>query len=512
MNVQFSQYLRGASERLDPDRRASLGQFMTPIPIAEFMASLFRKWPEECRVLDPGAGLGSLTQAFARRYMERRASSGRLHLTAYEVERVLLPTLAQTLGQVSKLAPAGAVVDTEIVAGDFIEEGSFAASFGSRSFTHAILNPPYKKIRADSDYRKRLRMVGVETGNLYTAFLAIAIAMTEAGGEIVAIIPRSFCNGMYFRPFRRWLLGRVALRHIHVFESRNKAFGEDDVLQENIIVHLEKGGAVAPVTISTSHGPTFEDYEEKAVPHAEVVRPGDEEQFIHVPTFEVMSSGKLFTQSLAELGLDVATGPVVDFRLREHSLPRPRAGSVPLLYPHHFAGGKLHWPKEHKKPNALLVNDSTDKWLMPRGWYAITKRFSAKEERRRIVAYVVDPRDLPFEKYGFENHLNVVHAGRAGIEEHIARGMAVFLNSTIVDQQFRNFSGHTQVNATDLRAMKYPDKKTLIRFGRWAANKQTMSQGEIDAIVETADGDQGRANQGSTRPPRRNRHAKGAGK
>ena len=78
--------------------------------------------------------------------------------------------------------------------------------------------------------------------NLYTAFLGLVVALTKEGGEIVAIIPRSFCNGVYFRPFRKWLLRNVAIKHIHVFESRAKAFKEDEVLQENIIIHLERGG------------------------------------------------------------------------------------------------------------------------------------------------------------------------------------------------------------------------------------------------------------------------------
>ena len=53
-----------ASSRLDPVQRAKLGQFMTPSTIGNFMASLFRKWPSEVRLLDPGAGIGSLTEAF----------------------------------------------------------------------------------------------------------------------------------------------------------------------------------------------------------------------------------------------------------------------------------------------------------------------------------------------------------------------------------------------------------------------------------------------------------------
>ena len=223
----------------------------------------------------------------------------------------------------------------------------------------------------------------------------------------------------------------------------------------------------------------------RLLPFEKIVQVGDFEQFIHVPTFDADKT--LGQCTLAELGLDVATGPVVDFRLKEHLLYTPETGSVPLLYSHHFLGGELRWPREHKKPNAILVNGETRKWLMPNGWYTITKRFSAKEEKRRIVAHVVDPGKLPYELYGFENHLNVIHSKKCGIEPDLARGLALFLNTTIVDQHFRNFSGHTQVNATDLRSMKFPRMEALLYFGRWAAKHHSLTQDEIDAFFDGGD-------------------------
>jgi adenine-specific DNA-methyltransferase len=84
-------------------------------------------------------------------------------------------------------------------------------------------------------------LVGIETVNLYTAFVALTVLLMAKGGEIVAIIPRSFCNGSYYRPFRNLILRTCSIRQLHLFESRKKAFQDDDVLQENIISHLIKG-------------------------------------------------------------------------------------------------------------------------------------------------------------------------------------------------------------------------------------------------------------------------------
>ncbi len=158
----------------------------------------------------------------------------------------------------------------------------------------------------------------------------------------------------------------------------------------------------------------------------------------------------------------------MDFRLRAHTLPSPREDSAPLLYAHHFRDGHLVWPITHKKPNALALTPETRKALLPSGFYTLTRRFSSKEERRRLVAFVVDPAELPHPLYGFENHLNIFHADKAGLPEDLARGLAVYLNSSVADQAFRVFSGHAQVNAGDLRALRYPDRATLTAYGRRA--------------------------------------------
>jgi adenine-specific DNA-methyltransferase len=477
---EIDEVRREATGKLDPKRRGALGQFMTPSAIANFMASMFKKWPDRVDLLDPGAGIGSLTQAFARKFSERAGSGRGLSVRTYEIEPVLVGYLSE---QLEALREAGA--HAELIERDFIREGAFALSFGGGLYSHAILNPPYKKIGASSEYRLLLRRFGVETVNLYTTFLALAVALTKEGGEIVAIIPRSFCNGMYFRPFREWLLKNVAIRHIHVFESRTKAFQEDEVLQENIIIHFERGAAQERVMISTSHDATFGDYVERLMAFEEIVRPNDAESYIHIPTTELEGGDALFTHTLEDLALSVSTGPVVDFRVRDNWLSKPQKKSAPLLYAHHFAKGEFRWPREHKKPNAVRVNADTKKWLMPAGWYTITKRFSSKEERRRLVAYVVDPKTLPFEYYGFENHLNVLHWKKRGISDDMAQGLALFLNATVTDQHFRNFSGHTQVNATDLRTMRFPSKKILMQFGKWAGKHPGASQPQIDSFIES---------------------------
>ena len=175
-----------------------------------------------------------------------------------------------------------------------------------------------------------------------------------------------------------------------------------------------KGGEQRSVAITASFDAEFEDLTWRAAEFAQVVRPDDPDQFISIATTDsaqlVLDRLSVFTSSLDDLGLSVSTGPVVDFRLRDDLRPLPEPGAHPLIYPAHFSRGFVSWPKPAgRKPNAIAETDASRPWLMPNGWYVLTRRFSAKEEKRRIVAAIHEPSRVPGERIGFENHLNVFH-------------------------------------------------------------------------------------------------------
>lgn len=487
---QLLEYADSVRRKIAPltalKHKVEFGQFMTPSSVARFMASLFpASTLQTCTLLDAGAGVGALSCAFLDRWAVGGFGFAKVEVSAYEIDPILRAHLAQTLAAYGERLN----VEPQIMADDFIEHAAMLTKQEQGGFTHVIMNPPYKKINSQSKHRLTLRSVGIETVNLYSAFVALAVALAAQGGQIVAIIPRSFCNGPYYRPFRNFILERAAIRHMHLFDSRSKAFKDDDVLQENIILLLERGGQQSDVTVSTSTDDSFADLVTHIHPFNRIVFPDDSERFIHVPTSlerNVIELSTTIRCSLEDVGIKISTGPVVDFRLKEHLCGMPEPGTVPLLYPAHFSGQNIEWPKPGiKKPNAIQRNAETEKWLYPKGFYCVVRRFSSKEENRRIVASVVQPDTFGnAEMLGLENHLNVYHENKHGLPEALARGLAIYLNTTGVDENFRRSSGHTQVNATDLKMMKYPSRKALMALGEWARHCGEPTQNMIDEQLD----------------------------
>jgi adenine-specific DNA-methyltransferase len=226
----------------------------------------------------------------------------------------------------------------------------------------------------------------------------------------------------------------------------------------------------------------------REVDYEQVVKPTDPELIIHIATSDmdqfVLDRLAFFQHSLEDLGIAVSTGRVVDFRAKEFLRADPDPGTMPLIYPTHFDEGFVRWPKlRGKKPNAIVLAPRTEPLLLPSGTYVLVKRFSAKEEPRRVVAAIYDPKRIPSLYVGFENHLNVYHRGNAGLPMELAKGLAVFLNSTLVDSYFRQFNGHTQVNAADLRMLKYPSLEVLQALGV-GVDEKFPSQKKIDDVLE----------------------------
>jgi len=438
--------------------------------------------------------MGILSAAFVRRQLLRDTPPAHIEVTAYELDEALIAGLQKTLEFCRTACEArGVEFCADIRNADFLAEATEMLRndfFSARPqmFDAAIVNPPYGKLSTASPAYRLLRSVNAQTTNLYAAFLNLIIGLLKRGGELVAITPRSFCNGPYFKPFRQNLLRQMSLRDIHIFDSRTAAFKHDNVLQENIILHAVKDVEVSRVIrVSQSGGAVGDAIRTRTLPASEVVLLDDPEVFIHIPT----SSQHLAARdqvsrlggTLSTLGLRVSTGRVVDFRARENLRHAPSESTAPLIYPCHFDGLFVRWPKlPSRKPNAIEDNDDTANLLVPEGVYVLTKRFTSKEERRRVVACIYEPDRVAPGPVGFENHLNYIHANGRGLELVLAKGIWAFLNSSALDWYFRQFNGHTQVNATDLRNVRFPTPAQLWKLG-CRIGDDTLRQEQIDELV-----------------------------
>jgi adenine-specific DNA-methyltransferase len=274
---------------------------------------------------------------------------------------------------------------------------------------------------------------------------------------------------------------------LHTFESRSTVFSDTGVLQENLVMSATRGGARGKVVLSVSHGHTDQPTEH-VVGYQEIVRPGDPHQFLRIAAGEEATTVAELMASmpaaLADLDVQVSTGRVVDFRSRENLREGAEDDCVPLIYPGNLRNGAVDWPRDIRKAQGFAVLSEADrKLLVPSGYYVAVKRFSAKEERRRIVAAVWDPRANGATDVAFENHLNILHYKGAGLDHALAVGLSLWLNSSLVDQFFRTFSGHTQVNATDLRSLRFPALETLRALGADRAIR-LPEQREVDRLVQ----------------------------
>lgn len=489
-HVQIATELLHSAERrrvstlagIDLNRQSEFGQYFTPDRAAQLVASL-PKVPGlgRLRILDPGAGSGSLTAALVARLIST-SSNASLHVTAVEIDEAVLPALHATLDDCAAAAKQAGITFTYAVHGiNFLTQSD---TLGGR-FDIVIMNPPYSKMAVHSRERLDVAKRFVESPNLYAAFMAVGASLLDKYGQLVAIVPRSFTNGTYFQPFRNYLLDRVAIDRIHIFGSRSSVFADTGVLQENIVLSATRGGIEGAVRISTSLSHT-DELVERVVDYVEIVHPSDENRYVRIPSTggesEIVEQMGRLPATLKDMGVTVSTGRVVDFRRRDQLVDPALDEHYPMVYPANVRNGKVNHPQSGGKVQQFsIVSEKDAKLLVPQGTYVLVKRFSAKEERRRLVAGLWLEGSNQAGPVAFDNKLNYLHMNGEGLDELLAKGLLLWLNSTPVDVYFRTFSGHTQVNATDLRGMRFPDAAGLRSLGAHFG-EELPDQVEIDLL------------------------------
>ena len=475
--------------------RRTQGHFGTPPSIAEYMAGLFTKFPQPIvRILDPGAGVGTLSAAVCQRIAGLRGHRS-VFIELWENDPTLQKHLAGAMEECKRvLEEQGHRFEYAIETDDFLlgrPRFPLLETTGIPSFHLVIMNPPYFELRKDSDYAKAMRHVVHGQPNIYALFMAAAVDLLLDGGEIVAITPRSYFSGPYFKKFRHWFFERVAPRQIHVFKSRVDAFRDDQVLQENVILLGQKAGAPGDVVLTSSAGRDCNEIQKCTVPYSRVIDETNGDFIVRVTTDRLeqrlLECVDAFPENLRRLGFEISTGPVVHFRATEYLLYQKRADSAPLLWSQNVRPFTVRFPVNmNGKARHIQVCDDSMRLLVPSKRYVLLKRFAAKEERRRLVAAVMEPEDSYAPYVGLENHLNYVYRPKGELTPDEAFGLAALFNSEFIDRYFRAVSGNTQINAAEVRNLPLPELTVISRLGD-AVRTGTMDEGiELERLVATA--------------------------
>lgn len=492
-------------EKRDVDSLKEHGQFLTPPSVAHYMAKQLGQVQNGASMLEPAIGSGVLVCAVIEQFISEKKPC-EISITAYETDKELFNTSKAVLELASQKArEKGVKVNWQVFQDDFVlaclpnEQPSLFDTKKSKQtgFSHIISNPPYFKLNAED---KRVKAVyGKLNGqtNIYTLFMALSAKLLLPQGKACFIVPRSFCSGVYFSEFRRDLLKDVTPFSLHVFQSRNDVFKGDEVLQENVIFSFEKLSQpqehrywAGSINISSSK-------DDKSLENGIISRQVSFKYFLsdhngllqfRVPTGvldeQILDAVDKWDNSLEKLNFQVSTGRVVPFRAKELLTERVKSGNetAPLLWMQNVKPYQVEYPLDgFDKPQAISTDDSS--LLVPNANYVLLRRFSAKEDKRRLVAAPFLGEKFDFEQIGFENHLNVIFKKRGDFSVSETIGLSAMLNSAITDRYFRIVNGNTQVNAAELRILPLPPLNVIKNIGEKLQKVNEFTPEKIDGII-----------------------------
>lgn len=476
--------------RMPKSKRKKYGQFFTSKETAVFMAALFAvpKDRSTISILDPGAGSGILSIALIER-LASIDSVDKIHLVCYENDQSIVDLLRSNLewacNQICKQVTYTIIEDNYILRQSVEYNGLLGADPFPDKFDLVIGNPPYMKIAKDAPEAMAMRDVCYGAPNLYFLFAAMSMFNLKESGEMVYIVPRSWTSGAYFKQFRKRFFETGVIKHVHLFVSRNKVFENESVLQETIILRAKKTRDI-PETIkitTTQSNADFSEHTSYNVPYSTVV--SDNEHYVFLPSNaeEVRTLTKLnrWTNTLPEMGLKMKTGLTVDFRNRNSLRDHAEKEAIPLFYAQHIQNGKVVFPIG--RDNEYIVT-AQDGLMQKNGNYLFVKRFTAKEERRRLQCGVYLARKNPqYDNISTQNKINFI-GGTYDLPESVVYGLYVLLNSTLYDSYYRILNGSTQVNSTEMNSMPMPTLKTIKSMGEELIRIKDMSETTCDRILE----------------------------
>lgn len=426
--------------------RKEKAQFFTPYNIAGYMAEECLCSSHPLRILDPGAGNGALAAAVVEKCIKKNLCK---HFIVHFVENDpdVIPLLQNTIKQLKKYAEQNnCVMECVVFQNNFITE------FDESDYDIVICNPPYKKLRKDASESLTMQEYVFGQPNLYALFMVKAANLLKENGRFVFITPRSWVSGSYYKNMRKFLFEQLNICSILLFSDRNKAFGDEEVLQETMIISARRSkDQQNRICIRTSEDSSLSVVSKLSISAKDIKNIG-KDNYLLIPgsqsEADVLRKMSSIDTTFSSLGYLFKTGPVVEFRSKDAISTIPGKNTVPMYRSANIIGGSFVFPAKTDKaqyinclrPALLLKNENT----------ILLRRLSAKEENRRLQSCVY--KKSGSNKYiSIENHVNyLVRKDGKPLTDQETEWINGILMSDEYDIYFRMINGSTQVNAGEL--------------------------------------------------------------
>ena len=347
-------------------------------------------------------------------------------------------------------------------------------------FDLIIGNPPFGRMRLDTEVRARYSRSLYGHANLYGIFTELAVRLAKSNGIISYLTPASFLAGGYFKNLRSLLWEESSPLRLDFVESRKGVF--DGVLQETVLATYRKSAEQRTAKVSiincekdglceTSAG-SIKLPRESSAPWI-LARNGKDKALV--------SQLHKLPSRLEDWGYKVSTGPLVWNRHKDQLANEKTNEGIPIIWSESITQDGRFEFRSKKKNHQPYFNFNVDRdgWLKIEKECVLLQRTTAKEQKRRLIAAAI-PAEFIDQHHSFtvENHLNMIYPTVSNSAMPLD-ALSAFLNSEAVDRAFRCLSGSVAVSAYELESLPLPKQERLTKL------KKLVSSGASKEAIDT---------------------------
>lgn len=441
-----SDYWRNATSPVEKKLR---GQHFTPLSMAVQLSVMSSPNVSAKSVIgDPGAGTGILSAALASRLQNQNLSK-HFSIYGFETDQRLHDDLSRAWSFFSSQAESNSDYEIQsdftVHAKSLLERGEID---GLSKPDFITTNPPYNKLSSKEPLSLLLKKHGISSPNLYSAFMVLAAKWVADDGHLLAVLPRSFCSGAYFKDFRKFLMENLSIEHITLYKSRS-CF--KNVLQENILFYARKRKQVGRIRITVAKDPDSKPEYDLVLPSADILNESHWSLPRTVKDIHLYLKNQKRNRTFPDAGYRLSTGKLELHRQSGHLTTK-------VVYSSDFDNaGNWTWG-EKKKPRFLETNSKNRLSLPTSGGYVVLKRISSNDgdEPKRLMPAWLSRTTIGDDVVALENHVQYIHKMGEPLSEDEGKSLVEFLSSDEAQAVMRTINGTTQINKTDMDRLNIP--------------------------------------------------------